>query len=164
MSQEIITLTNIPVEQIPPDTPTFLTNRTWEDILVNLQSGVPLTKTLSNMGCDPTVAGKVMAWIYKDAQRKALYLNALEIQSEILGQELLEISDGTNNANAANTVNSINFIPEDIKRSGLRIKTRTMLMEKNNKRFTPKTINQVVTVDLNKAMELAERNIARNNE
>lgn len=158
MTQEIITLTGVPLDLIPADTPTFLTDRTWDDILVNLQSGVPLTKTLSNIGCEPIVAGKVMAWIYKNAELKSLYLNALEAQSEILGQEILEIADGTHNANPSNP------IPEDIKRSALRIKVRTMLMEKNNKRFTPKTINEVRTVDLNKAMALAEKNITLNHE
>lgn len=156
MPQDIITLTGVPLDLIPPDTPAFLTDRTWNDILVNLQSGIPLTKTLSNMNCEATVAGKVMTWIYKNNDLKSLYLEALEIQSEILAQEILEIADGTHNANPDNP------IPEDIKRSALRIKVRTSLMEKNNVRFTPKTINEVRTVDLNRAMELAEKNITEN--
>lgn len=160
MKREIITLTGIPTALIPPDTPTFLTDVTWENILINLQSGIPLTKTLSNMKCLPNVAGKVMTWIYKNAERKAIYFKALEIQTEILGQQILEISDGTYNDNP--TLNDGVLVPEDIKRSALRIKTRTWLMQQNNVRFTPKTINTVVSVDLNKAMERAEKNVTNN--
>jgi len=155
MQQEIITLTGIPTCLIPPDTPTFLTDITWENILCNLQSGIPITKTLSNLGCKPNVAGKVMSWIYKDAERKGIYLSALEVQSEILAQQIIELSDGTYNENPDETV----LIPEDIKRSALRIKTRTFLIEKNNERFTPKSIKEVHHVDLNEAMKLAEKNI-----
>ena len=94
--QEIITLFNLPAALIPPDTPTFLTDLTWERILTNLEGelGVSMTKTLSDIGCEPNVRYKVLRWIYKDTQRKTRYLKALEVQSETLEQHILDISDG----------------------------------------------------------------------
>jgi hypothetical protein len=47
---EPIHLTGLPIDQIPPDTPNFLTDRTYHEILDGLACGVPVTKTLRNIG------------------------------------------------------------------------------------------------------------------
>lgn len=145
---EPIRLTGLPLNEIPPDTPNFLTDRTYFDILDGVACGVPVTKILGNMGCEQKITGRIIRWIYKDDSRKEEYLRARAIGSEILADEMIEIADGRMDAD--------NPIPEDIARSKLKIDTRRFLIGVNNKERFADVPKVEVNINLLDAMKAAD--------
>lgn len=147
---EPIHLTGLPLELIPKDTPTYLTDLTYNLIMESLACGIPLTKTLRSIGCKPIVYGRILRWLYKDDKRRKEYHQAMEIGSEILASEILEIADGQDLKTS---------LPEDLGRSALRINVRKHLMGIQNKdRFGAK-VEQTVNINLVDAMRSADKRI-----
>jgi hypothetical protein len=144
-----IDITNLPLGLIPDDTPAYLTDRTWDDILQGLYSGVPMTKTLREIGCDEQVYGRVMKWINDDETRHNEYLKAKEIGCELMADEMLAIAD---------EVIYPNGLPTDVQRAKLQIDTRKYLLGANNKkRFGAEKAVIVNNVNLLTAMDNAEK-------
>lgn len=87
----------------------------FESALDQIMEGVTLTAVIRN---DPRGIdyGKFQAWIRKDKDRKRRYYEAKEIGSEKVEDELIDISDATDNP------------MEDVARSTLRIATRKWLL------------------------------------
>jgi hypothetical protein len=145
---EPIHLTGLPIDQIPPDTPNFLTDRTYHEILDGLACGVPVTKTLRNIGCKPNLSGRIITWFYADDDRKKKYLEARAVAAEILADEMLEIADGE--------LDDDNPLPEDIARSKLKIETRRFLIGVNNRTRFGTESKVEVNVNLIDAMKAAD--------
>jgi hypothetical protein len=71
-----------------------------------LACGVPVTKTLRNIGCKSNLSGRIITWFYAEEDRKKKYLEARAVAAEILADEMLEIADGE--------LDDDNPLPEDI--------------------------------------------------
>lgn len=149
---EPIHITGLPLNEIPPDTPNYLTDRTYVDIIEGLSAGIPVSKTLSLIGCDYIMTGRIITWFYADDDRKREYLSARAIGSEVLADEMIEIADGV--------VDENNPIPEDVARSKLKIDTRRFLITVNNRPRFDKVVNVNVKVDLVKALEDANNRVS----
>jgi hypothetical protein len=150
---EPIHLTGLPIDKIPPDTPNYLTDRTYYDILDGLACGIPVTKTLGSIGCEPVIYGRILTWFYADEERKKKYLNARAIGAEILADEMLQIADGD--------IDNSNPIPDEIARQKLKIDTRRFLISVNNRARFGTESKVEVKVDLVKALEAANDRITK---
>jgi hypothetical protein len=72
-------ITGLPLNEIPPDTPNYLTDRTYVDIIEGLSAGIPVSKTLSLIGCDYIMTGRIITWFYADDDRKREYLRLVRL-------------------------------------------------------------------------------------
>jgi len=154
--KEPIHLTGLPVEIMGQDTPSYLTDVTYNNILEGLQCGIPLLKTVKEVmkggSEDPNlIAGRILRWIHSDEGRKEEYEYARKLGTEILSDEILEISNGTDP----------NGLPEDVARSTLRISARKFIMGVNNRTRFGDEKTQNVNVTLVDVMKSAEKRIAK---
>lgn len=119
----------------------------FEQVLDKLVEGIPVKRTIENdqRGIDQ---GKFMQWIHRDPKRKERYLKARELSCEVVFDEMLEIAD------AADSL-------EDAQRTAQRIAARKYYLAVcNRSRYAEtKQIEQNVTVDIRKSMEMAEQRL-----
>ncbi len=145
-------MTNIPADKLPPDSISLLTNKTFDNILTGLAQGIPVTATLSELKIDKPTYAAILKQIREQPDMWSLYLKSKEIGSELLGEEIVQISDGLDENGDDNL--------EDIARSKLRIDTRKFLMMSNARhRFAPRQDITVTNINLVEAMELAEKRV-----
>ena len=146
--QPPITLTGIPHFLIPPDSPDFLTDYSWNTILVGLSQAETLSSIVSERLGRPDEYGRILSWIHKDPDREKEYYKAREIGTDVLVDEMLDIADA---------VDSI----EDVARSQLKISTRKWVASSFNRaRYgDTKQVDTTVTLDISKAMEEAQNRL-----
>ncbi len=153
---EPIHLLGLPVEIMGKDTPSYLTDVTYNNILEGLQCGIPLLKTVKEVmkggSEDPNlIAGRILRWIHKDEKRQNEYEYARGLGTEVLADEILEISNGVDP----------NGLPEDVARSTLRISARKFIMGVNNRKRFGDEKTQNVNVTLIDVMKSAEKRITK---
>jgi len=134
----------------------LLTDETYSAFFETLLDEIAEGKTLSsvvkadNRGFE---AGKIRQWIWKDATRKARYYEAKAMGAEAFEDEVIDISDGTDNP------------LEDVQRSTLRIATRKWRMGVSDRNRYSETRKLEVTskneeVQVDKLELLANRLVA----
>ena len=143
---EPIHMTGLPLDKLPPDTPNYLTDLTYNRILDNLSAGQSVSSTLLEFGCSKVTVGRVMRWFLKDEGRKKEFLLAKEVGSEVMAEEMVDIADG-----------KMDNKDEDIMLRALRVKTRGTIIAQNNKSRFGKEATVKVNVDLQKALEDASK-------
>jgi len=145
----------LPPVNLPPDLPAWLAPRpefSRDDLgglLGYLRNGKSLTAFCRDRSIDP---GTLRRWIHDDIERLNLYRDAQSLGAELIEDQLLDISDGTDSQ-----------IPNDIQRDALRVKTRQYLLEVwNRDRYGNKARVEVgVTVDITGAMREAQQRVER---
>ena len=143
-----ITLTGVPHFLIPPDTPDFLTDYSWNTILVGLRQAETLSSIVNDKLGRPDEYGRILTWIHADEQREQDYYKAREIGMDKLVDEMVDIADGVDSM-------------EDVARSQLRITTRKWVAASfNRKKYgDSKQVDTTVTLDISKAMEEAQNRL-----
>lgn len=147
-----ITLTGIPHFLIPPDTPDFLTDYSWNTILTGLRQAETLMSIVTERLARPDEYGRILDWIHRDVERETAYYKAREVGMDKLVDEMIDIADA---------VDSV----EDVARSQLRITTRKWVASSfNRKRYGDvKQVDTTVTLDISKAMEEAQIRVIEHN-
>lgn len=121
----------------------------FERAMIHIASGQPLRNFLQEDHRRPSMT-EFIAWIYKDPNRRSLYHEAKAVGAEVIEDEILVIADAQDSI-------------EDVARSTLRINNRWKLLGVwNRDRYgEKKTIDQNVTINIEKAMDDANRRIGR---
>lgn len=140
-----------------PDEPAHrLIERTYrnifETILDNLGNGITVAETLRDDYREISY-GSLLRWIHENPDRKNLYEHARRIGTEVMANEIVNISDGKNPDGSDSL--------EDVARSTLRINTRKFIMQSwNRDRYGDKRqIDQNVNVNIADAMAEADRRV-----
>jgi len=144
--------TGIPHWMQPPkrdNNPPFA-EQTWEALLDWTREGGTLAAFCRENPSPPE--GSLRRWIYMDETRKTLYREAKEIGAEKIEDQLMDISDGTDQPHG---------IPNDTNRDALRISTRKWLLGVwNRERYGEKRqIDMGVTVNMGEAIAEARARV-----
>lgn len=144
-------MTGLPHWMLPEPVRGEINERSWQTILDDLSTGDPLTTILEDrLGMTSKAQySRVLRWIFADETRKAEYIQAREIGTEIIADDSLKIADGVDNP------------IEDVQRSTLRVNQRRWLMSKWNKdRYGDhKQVENTVVIDIGDAMLEAQRRV-----
>ncbi len=137
----------------PPATlPEWLLPRPDLDGLLGyLRNGKSLTAFCRDRTLDP---GTLRRWIHADAERLNMYRDAQALGAELIEDQIMDISDGTDQPNG---------IPNDIQRDALRVNTRKYLLEVwNRDRYGSKAKVEVgLSIDLEPLIQEARQRIER---
>lgn len=123
-------------------------DHTWFQILEYLSNGESLASICRDRPGMPKDPSRLRRWIFNDPDRKQQYMEAQEVGTEALADEMLTIADGTDSL-------------EDVQRSQLRVNTYKWVVAcRNRSRYgEKKQIEQSVTVNIAEAMDRAEQRV-----
>ncbi len=144
---------------LPPDLPAWLAPRPefsrgdLAGLLGYLRNGKSLTVFCRDRSIDP---GTLRRWIHDDSERLNLYREAQALGAELIEDQIMDISDGTD-------PQIPNGIPNDIQRDALRVKARQYLLEVwNRDRYGNKAKVEVgVSIDLGPLIQEARNRVER---
>ncbi|WP_029134370.1 hypothetical protein [Sedimenticola selenatireducens] len=147
----------LPPVNLPPDLPAWLAPRPkfnrddLAELLGYLRNGKSLTAFCRDRTLDP---GALRQWIHDDAERLTLYRDAQALGAELIEDQIMDISDGTDQPNG---------IPNDIQRDALRVNTRKHLLEVwNRDRYGSRAKVEVgLSIDLGPLIQEARYRVER---
>lgn len=94
----------------------------FEVVLERMYEGHTLTDILSEDHRDID-RGAFRSWILKNAERRARYYEAKTVFADVIEDDMLRIADGADDSP----------LPEDLKRTEMRLSTRKWLLQVNNR-------------------------------